>query len=142
MSMDEAQSTVSTSAGMPHHVTGTIAEEEQEEEEEGGESKGTREENPNWPAAAAAAAAGATAARKEWAQQGATRGMAGAVGAEGSVETGQSWNWAWLAAQLPSEHGAIDPSTLLDDESEGEGLCSQDNGALPLSMLATCCVFR
>ena len=92
-SMD-AQSTVSTTACMPHHVTETIAEEEQEELVE---SQG---EEGSWAAAATPATV--------------------SVGGEEGGEAGQNWNWAWLAGQLPPEHGTNDPSTLLDDESEGE----------------------
>ncbi len=97
-SMD-AQSTVSTTACMPHHVTETIAEEEQEEvvESQGGEQG----EEGSWGAAAATPATVS-------------------VGGEEGGEAGQNWNWAWLAGQLPPEHGNNDPSTLLDDESEGE----------------------
>lgn len=96
-SMD-AQSTVSTTACMPHHVTETIAEEEQEEVVE---SQGGQGEEGSWGAAAATPATVS-------------------VGGEESGEAGQNWNWAWLAGQLPPEHGTNDPSTLLDDESEGE----------------------
>lgn len=91
-SMD-AQSTVSTTACMSHHVTETIAEEEQEELVE---SQG---EEGSWAAAATPATV--------------------SVGGEEGGEAGQNWNWAWLAGQLPPEHGTNDPSTLLDDESEG-----------------------
>lgn len=95
-SMD-AQSTVSTIACMPHHVTETIAEEEQEEV---AESQGGQGEEGSWAAAATPATV--------------------SVGGEESGEAGQNWNWAWLAGQLPPELGTNDPSTLLDDESEGE----------------------
>ncbi len=95
-SMD-AQSTVSTTACMPHHATETIAEEEQEEIVE---SKDEQGDEASWPAAATPATV--------------------AVGGEEGGEAGQNWNWAWLAGQLPPEHGTNDPSTLLDDESEGE----------------------
>lgn len=95
-SMD-AQSTVSTTACMPHHVTETIAEEEQEEVVE---SQGGQGEEARWAAAATPATV--------------------SVGGEEGSEAGQNWNWAWLAGQLPPEHGTNDPSTLLDDESEGE----------------------
>jgi hypothetical protein len=95
-SMD-AQSTVSTTACMPHHVTETIAEEEQEEVVE---SQGEQGEEGSWAAAATPATV--------------------SVGGEEGGEAGQNWNWAWLAGQLPPEHGTNDPSTLLDDESEGE----------------------
>ncbi|KAA6429257.1 MAG: flowering time control FPA-like [Trebouxia sp. A1-2] len=94
-SMD-AQSTVSTTACMPHHVTETIAEEEQEEVVE---SQGGQGEEARWAAAATPATV--------------------SVGGEEGSEAGQNWNWAWLAGQLPPEHGTNDPSTLLDDESEG-----------------------
>jgi len=93
----DAQSTVSTTACMPHHVTETIAEEEQEEIVE---SQGEQGDEASWPAAATPATV--------------------AVGGEEGGEAGQNWNWAWLAGQLPPEHGAIDSSSLLDDESEGE----------------------
>ncbi len=128
--MDEAQSAISTSAGMPHHVTGTIAEEEQE----GGEEDDQQGADPNWPAAAAAAAAAGT----EWPQVGARGVPGGVVGGEHAVEAGQNWNWAWLAGQLPPELGALDPSTLLDDESEGEIWCSQNHACL-LQLYSVCC---
>ncbi len=83
---------------MPHHVTETIAEEEQEEVVE---SQGEQGEEGSWGAAAASPATVS-------------------VGGEEGGEAGQNWNWAWLAGQLPPEHGTNDPSTLLDDESEGE----------------------
>ncbi len=82
---------------MPHHVTETIAEEEQEEVIE---SQGEQGEEASWAAAATPATV--------------------SVGGEEGGEAGQNWNWAWLAGQLPPEHGTNDPSTLLDDESEGE----------------------
>ena len=115
--MDEAQSSASAGAGFPHHVTDTIAEEEQGE---GDLSEGDHAVDPNWPAAASAVAAGAGT---DWAQRGNRGAPGGSAGSEGVVDAGQNWNWAWLAGQLPSEHGGIDPNTLLDDESEGEGGC-------------------
>lgn len=106
--MEEAHSTVSMNY---HHTTGTIAEEEQEDMAEVDKPWAV----PNWADAAAAAAA---AAGTEWGQVNATMGPGGAVAGEGS-EAGQNWNWPWLTGQLASEHGAMDPNALLDDESEG-----------------------
>ena len=112
-SMEEAQSTTSANTGMPHHVTTTIAEEEQEDMSEAEDKPGV---DPSWAGAAAAAAA---AAGTDWGEVSAARGGPGSAAGQGS-EAGQSWNWPWLAGQLASEHGTIDPSALLDDESEGE----------------------
>ena len=107
MSMDESHSTVSTGAGLPQHMTSTIAEEEEQEEDV---AKGEQGDGPDWLSAAAAAAA---------ANQGVAGGLPGAIPGDSAPDAGQSWNWAWLAEQLPPEHGTLDPNTLLDDESEG-----------------------
>ena len=107
--MEEAHSTISMNY---HHMTETIAEEEQEDMAEV-DKPGA---GPNWADAAAAAAA--AAAGTEWGQGNAAMGPGGAVAGEGS-EAGQNWNWPWLSGQLASEHGAMDPNALLDDESEG-----------------------
>ena len=104
--MEEARSTVSVST---LHVTSTIAEEVQQDVV-GLAKQGV---DPNWADAAAAAAG------TDWGQVTAAVGAGGAVAGEGS-EAGQSWNWPWLSGQGTSEHGAIDPNALLDDESEGE----------------------
>lgn len=117
--MEEAQSTVSVSNGMPHHATGTIAEEEQEGVGEQADQQGA---DPAWAGAAAAAIA---AAGTDWAQISAARQQPGAVAGEGS-EPGQNWNWPWLTGQLASEHGALDPNALLDDESESESHFHQE----------------
>lgn len=105
VSMDESHSTVSTGAGLPQHVTGTIAE---EDEQEGDVAEGEQGDAPDWLSAAAAAA-----------NQGVAGGVPGGVSGDSAPDAGQSWNWAWLAEQMPPEHGALDPNNLLDDESEG-----------------------
>ena len=114
--MEEAQSTVSVSTGMPHHATGTIAEEEQEGAGEQAAQADQQGADPAWAGAPTAAMA---AAGTDWAQISAPRQQPGTVAVEGS-EPGQNWNWPWLAGQLASEHGAMDPNALLDDESESE----------------------
>ncbi|DBA94785.1 TPA: hypothetical protein ACH3X1_002330 [Trebouxia sp. C0004] len=91
----DAQSTVSITACMLHHATETIAE----EQEEIVESQGEQGNEASWVAAATPATV--------------------PVGGEEGGEAGQNWNWAWLAGQLPPEHATNDPTTLLDDESEG-----------------------
>lgn len=108
-SMEEAHSTVSVSN---HHVTSTIAEEEQEDLADL-DKQGV---NPSWAEAPLAAGAAGT----DWGQVNAALGAGGGAAAGEGSEAGQNWNWPWLTGQLASEHGAMDPSALLDDESEGE----------------------
>lgn len=112
-SMEEAHSTVSVNN---HHATSTIAEEEQEDLAEL-DKQGA---NPSWADAAPAAAAVGTG----WGQVNAGVGAGGGPGAGESGEAGQNWNWPWLTGQLASEHSAMDPNALLDDESEGESVLS------------------
>lgn len=109
--MEEAHSIVSANN---HHATSTIAEEEQEDLAELDKQRA----NPSWAdAAPAAVAAGA-----DWGRVSAGVGAGGGPGAGESGDAGQNWNWPWLTGQLASEHGAMDPNALLDDESEGESV--------------------
>lgn len=121
--MEEAHSTVSMSN---HHVTDTIAEEEQEDTADL-DKQGA---GPNW--------ADAAAAGQDWSQVNAALGPSGAAAGEGS-EAGQNWNWPWLTGQLASGHGPMDPSALLDDESDGAFRRCTSNPQLR-SMQQQCCL--